>query len=177
MPDLFAKTALAGVKPLALAGCSLAEAALGPITSIACFPGTAEAVAARLNGFPAPNTCLTGPLRLWTGPDQAFLVGEAAPDLGALAAVTDQTGGWAALRLDGPGAEAVLARLYPLDLRATAFPIGSCVRAPLGHMQSVLARMEGQGFLILVFRSMARTAWHEIEEAMQKLAARAAAGV
>jgi sarcosine oxidase subunit gamma len=40
-------------------------------------------------------------------------------------------------------------------------------------MQMILMR-DADSFLILVFRSMARTAWHEIEEAMQILAARKA---
>jgi len=44
-------------------------------------------------------------------------------------------------------------------------------------MQSVLLRTGAETFLILVFRSMARTAWAEIAEAMQHLAARARAGV
>jgi hypothetical protein len=43
-------------------------------------------------------------------------------------------------------------------------------------MQSVLIR-EADSFLILVFRSMARTAWHEIEAALHALDARATAGV
>jgi heterotetrameric sarcosine oxidase gamma subunit len=77
---------------------------------------------------------LEAPLRVWTGPDQAFLIGAPAPDLTGLAAVTDQSGGWAALQLQGPGAEAVLMRLFPLDLRARAFAPGHAARAPLGHM-------------------------------------------
>lgn len=173
MPELIAKSALAGLAPVTLAKTTLSEAALGPITSIACFPGKLEAVTARLGAFPAPNE-VKGAL-IWSGPEQAFLLGP-APDLAGLAAVTDQTGGWAALRLSGPNAEAALMRLYPLDLRTAHFAPGTCARAPLGHMQSVLVR-EAEGFLILVFRSMARTAWHEVETALHLLDARATAGV
>mgnify|MGYP003900798831 CR=1 FL=1 len=104
-----------------------------------------------------------------------FILTAALPsDLAGLAAVTDQSGGWAALRLSGPHAADALMRLYPLDLRAAHFPKDTCARAPLGHMQSILIAEEA-GFLILIFRSMARTAWHEIEAAMQALTARAAA--
>ena len=39
MPELIAKTALNGPKPLTLAGTTLAELDPGPITSIALFPG------------------------------------------------------------------------------------------------------------------------------------------
>lgn len=168
MPELIAKTALSG-QSTTHAGTTLAEVSLGPITSVACFPGQMAAVSAVLGPFPAPNTHANG--LCWTGPDQAFLMGRAAPDLTGLAAVTDQSGGWTALRLSGPLAVDVLARLVPLDLRPMT--PGQAARAPLGHMQMILMR-EADSFLILVFRSMARTAWGEIEEAMHMLAARKA---
>ena len=174
MPDLIAKTALQGRGPITLTGITLQEADPGPLTSIACFPGTLAEVTARLGGFPAPNSTL-GNL-IWTGPEQAFLIGQPAPDLTGIAAVTDQSGAWTALRLTGPQASAALMRLYPLDLRTAQFPQGTCARAPLGHMQSVLIR-EPDGFLILIFRSMARTAWHELETTLQALEARVTAGV
>ena len=177
MPELLAKSALAGQTPLTAGGATLSEALLGPITSIAAFPGGLAKLSKKIGGFPEPNRFLEAPMRVWTGPDQAFLIGSDAPDLTGLAAVTDQSGGWAALTLDGTGAEAVLMRLYPLDLRAKTLPQGHAARAPLGHMQSVLLRTGAETFLILVFRSMARTAWAEIAEAMQHLAARARAGV
>lgn len=177
MPELIAKSALAGRPALIAGGVTLSEAALGPITSIAAFPGQMAKVARKLKGFPDPGCLLQDPLRVWTGPDQAFLIGVAAPDLAGLAAVTDQSGGWAGLRLEGPGSEAALMRLYPLDLRAKSFAPGQAARAPLGHMQSVLMRTGAETFLILVFRSMARTAWTEITEVLHKLDARAAAGL
>jgi sarcosine oxidase subunit gamma len=43
-------------------------------------------------------------------------------------------------------------------------------------MSSILMRPGPQSFEMLVFRSMARTAWHEAEVAMRALAARAALG-
>lgn len=65
-------------------------------------------------------------------------------------------------------------RLVPLDLRPAAFPVGRAVRAPLGHMSAILIREPSDSILVLTFRSMARTAWHEIEVAMHSVAARAA---
>jgi heterotetrameric sarcosine oxidase gamma subunit len=177
VPELIAKTALSGQAPLTLAGVTLAEATLGPITSIAAFPGQEAATANALGGWPAPNRFIDAPIRVWTAPDQVFLIGAAAPDLTGLAATTDQTGGWAALRLDGPQAQAALARIYPLDLRPAAFAPGHAARAPFGHMQSVLLCLAPDSFLILVFRSMARTAWAEVAHVLQAMAARAAAGV
>ena len=165
MPELFAKSALQGQKPVTKAGVTLSEESLGQITSVACFPGKRELVAAQLGGFPGPGR-REGNL-LWTGPDQAFLLG-AAPDLTGLAATTDQTGGWAALRLAGD-CDKVLARLFPIDPRSLTE--GTCLRTPLGHMNAVLTR-DGQGVLILVCRSMARTAWDEVAHVMAMLQAR-----
>ena len=173
---------MAGRAALTLAGVTLAEADLGQITSVAPFMGQDKALAGALKAlglsFPAPNQVSSkGDVRLvWTGRDQAFLIGAAPQGLNGLAALTDQSDGWAALRLDGPGAGDVLARLYPLDLRAAAFPVGRVARAPLNHMSSILMRPGPQSFEMLVFRSMARTAWHEAEVAMRALAARAALG-
>ena len=173
---------MAGRAALTLAGVTLAEADLGQITSVAPFMGQDKALAMALKAlglsFPAPNQVSSkGGVRLvWTGRDQAFLIGAAPQGLDGLAALTDQSDGWAALRLDGPGAGDVLARLYPLDLRAAAFPVGRVARAPLNHMSSILMRPGPQSFEMLVFRSMARTAWHEAEVAMRALAARAALG-
>ncbi len=168
MPELIAKTALSG-QTVTHAGTTLSEVALGQITSVACFPGQLAAVTAALGAFPAPNTHGGG--LCWTGPEQAFVIGRPVPDLTGLAATTDQSGGWTALRLTGPLAVDTLMRLVPLDLRQMT--AGAAARAPLGHMQMVLLR-EADAFLILVFRSMARTAWHEIDTALNMCAARAA---
>lgn len=179
MPELIAKTALAGVKPLVIADTTLAEVDLGPITSVAMFPGQDKAVAKALKplglSFPAPNThAAKGDARIvWTSRDQAFLIGVPAPDFGAAAAVTDQSGGWAALSLTGPAAVEALARHVPIDLRLSAFPLGAAARTPLYHMSMVLLRTAPDAFLILCFRSMAKTGWHEIETALRSLAARA----
>ena len=170
MPNLIAKSALSGQGSAVHAGTTLAEVTLGCITSIAAFPGQQPAVATALGqAFPAPNTHANG--LCWTGPDQAFLIGRPAPDLAGLAAITDQSSGWAALRLTGSMAADALARHVPLDLARMA--PGQAARAPLGHMQMILMA-EQDGFLILVFRSMARTAWHEIAASLAMLAARAA---
>ena len=180
MPELIAKSALSGHAPLTLLGTTLAEGQAAPITSIAPFPGRIAQVNAALSplglAFPAPNTQAThGNTRLlWTGRDQAFLIGAQAPTgLANHAALTDQTDGWAILTLQGPAASDVLMRPVPLDLRATAFLVGRTARAPLNHMQAILTRTGQDALEIMVFRSMARTAWAELAEALEVLAARA----
>lgn len=178
MPELIAKPALE-TPPLTVGSTVLQPIDLGPITSIALFPGKAKAAEKALKplgmSFPAPNSFAEkATARLvWTGRDQAFLIGAETPELTGIAATTDQSGGWSALRLSGDHADAVLSRHVPLDLRPAAFPVGRAVRAPLGHMSAILMR-DNDGFLILTFRSMAQTAWHEIETAMRSVAARAA---
>ena len=176
MPELIAKPALDDA-PLSLGACRLEAVELGSITSIALFPGKEKAADKALKplglSFPAPNSLVqkAGAMLVWTGRDQAFLIGAEAPDLAGLAATTDQSGGWSALRLTGQKAVDVLMRHVPLDLRLAAFPVGRAVRVPLGHMSAVLIR-DAEGFLILTFRSMARTAWHELEVALRTVGAR-----
>jgi heterotetrameric sarcosine oxidase gamma subunit len=182
VPELIAKSPLSGTDPIAIGGLRLSERMLGPVTSIAIFPGQDKAVAKALKplglAFPAPNTFATvgDAVLVWTARNQAFLMGLQPPDAVQGAALTDQTGGWACLRLEGPTAADALMRLYPLDLRLQSFKQGTCARAPLNHMQSVLQRTAPYAFDMLVFRSMARTAWHEVEAAMKTLGARAALG-
>lgn len=179
MAELIAKTALAG-KKLVVAGTVLAEVDHGAVSSIAPYPGQSEAVGDALMplgfGFPVVNSfAVSGAAMIaWAGREQAFLIGADCPDLSGLAAVTDQSGGWVSLSLQGPFAVDALARYVPMDLRLAAFPVGTAARTPLYHMSMVLLRVAEDGFRLMLFRSMARTAWHEIEVALKTLAARAA---
>lgn len=177
MPELIAKSALEG-RSLNLGGVSLAEVDVGPITSVAVLPGGAKAVAKGLKALglamPEPNTFVEkkGLRIVWTGREQAFLIGAESPVLEG-AAVTDQSDGWAVLSLSGPAAADVLARLVPMDLRLSACPVGTALRSQLYHMNAVILRAGDYAFEIMVFRSMARTAWHELETATHMVAARA----
>ena len=177
MPELIAKMALDHA-PVTKAGVTLAVLDAGPITSVAMLPGGAKALAKGLKtlglGFPEPNRwAAKGAARIvWTGRDQAFLMGVPAPVLDG-AAVTDQTDGWAGLSLAGPGAVDALARLVAIDLRASTFPTGQAARVGLNHMSMILLRTGDEAFEIFVFRSMVRTAWNELAEVLDHLAARA----
>lgn len=177
MPELIAKSALEGQR-LTVGTVTLAEVDVGKVTSVAGFPGGAKAVAKGLKtlglAMPEPNTFVEkkGARIVWTGRDQAFLVGVVPTALEG-AAVTDQTDGWTVLGLSGTGAVDVLARLVPMDLRLAAFPVGRAVRTQLNHMNVVILRVSDYAFEIMAFRSMARTAWHEVETTMHMVAARA----
>jgi sarcosine oxidase subunit gamma len=152
---------------------------MGRILSVAPYPGCEAAVADHLGGFPAPEeTLAVGKGRLvWAGREQAFLFdagdndGDLSERLAGLAAVTDQSDGWAGLRLSGANAEEVLARLVPLDL--ALMPAGRSARSLLGHMPLLLIR-DAAGFELWSFRSMAGTMLHEVGAAMRAVAARSA---
>jgi heterotetrameric sarcosine oxidase gamma subunit len=175
---LLARTPAAGLLPLTVGTCTLSEREPGPVTAIAPFPGDGATAAQALQAatglaFPDPNrTAHAGDRRIvWSGHDQALVLGP-PPGPIAGAAVTDQSDGWALLVLEGAGAEAVLARLVPLDLRPAAFPQGTAARSLLNHMPLVVWRDGADAFALMTFRSMAATAVHELAEAMRHVHAR-----
>lgn len=182
MARLIETPALAGPLPAPDGRCRLTALPWAPIAAIAPFRGQEGAVAAALAplglAFPAPGQALAGAAGariLWAGRGTAFLIGAAPPPaLAGIAAVTDQSDGWAGLRLEGPDHAAVLARLVPLDLRPAAFPAGRAARAPLNHVPALFTRAGPEAVELWVFRSMAATAVHELETAMIRVAARAA---
>lgn len=177
MPDLIAKPAL-GLAPITRAGTTLAEADWTAVFSLAPFPGQEKKLNAGLKplglSFPKPGTWAekSGARIVWTGRDQAFLIGGPPPQ-GLPAAVTDQSDAWVTLTLSGPQARAALARLVPLDLRgATA---GQVARTALNHLPLILITEAPDAYRLMTFRSMAQTAWHELDEALSRIEARLAA--
>ncbi len=176
MASLIETDVLADLLPVARGAARLVAAAPTRITSVMPFRGQAGAVASALGklglGWPQAGNSLTaeGAAVLWTGRGQAFLLGADPAPLAGIAALTDQSDGWAVMRLEG-GAEAVLARLVPVDLRPAVFPLGKVARSGLNHMQAIFRRVP-EGIEIWVFRSMAATAVEELTGAMAKVAAR-----
>lgn len=144
------------------------------ITAIAPLPGQTEALACALGGFPAPGEVLDTTLRLvWVGRGQAFAFGEGLPEgLERHAALSDQSDGWAGAQLEGADAQAVLARLVAMDLRALAVP--SSVRTLLGHLPLLLVKQSETAFDLWTYRSMAGSLSHELDRAMRMVAARRA---
>lgn len=179
MPSLIEKTACDGLLPRTSGGMTLSELPFTQVTSVAPLGGKVRALSAALTdmglGWPGPGQSRrSGPATiLWAGRDQALLLGPDPAPLTGLAALTDQSDAWARLRLKGAGAEAVLARLVPLDLRLSVFAEGQVARSGLNHMMAVLLRSGADSFDILVFRSMAHSAVHELLQAMEAVAARA----
>ena len=179
MIDLTPQMPFAGLLPVSFGDTTLGELDLGHITSLSPYWGQENAANVALKaaygvGIPAPGraTGKTGARAIWSGQGQAFLLGP-APDI-ALAktcAITDQSDGWAVAELTGPNARNVLARLCPLDLRPSVFKRGHTARSLLGHMNAQITRTGADTYMLMVFRSMAATAAHEISEAMRSVTA------
>ena len=180
MVDLIAKSPCNGLLPITIGECQLSEVEAGVVTSIAPRKGQEKALSAVLKdahgmAFPAANraTGKQGARAVWFARGQAMLIGPApAATLGESAALTDQSDAWAVVRLEGAASEDVLARLVPIDLRASVFKRGHTARTQLMHMTASITRVGDQAFLILVFRSMAGTLVHDLETAMEGVAAR-----
>lgn len=179
MARLIAKGPLSGLLPFECGGLTLTESDAGPIFSLQPFVGKLAALSKALKkahgvGFPEPGVSVQGKEGrvLWSGREQAFLFAEADPGLSEHAAVTDQSDGWAMMALHGPQSHPVLARLCPLDLRLSSFPVNKVARSQLGHVSMLIHRTAPDGFAIMVMRSFAVTAVHDLSTAMKAVLAR-----
>lgn len=174
MARLIPLTPFDGLLPLTVGPWTVTEVEIDAMWSVAPLAGQDKAVSGALTtGFPAPNRMLTrdGARAIWTGPGQALVTGE-LPDLAGKAAVTDQSDAWAVARIEGEGAQEVLARLVPVDLDPAVFKRGHTARTLVGHMTASVTRVAPNAFEIMVMRSMAATLHHELDRAMTGVAAR-----
>ena len=96
------------------------------------------------------------------------LAAELSETIGDAAAVTDQSDGYAVLSLTGPRAAALLEKGVSLDLHDRVFVPGSAAVTSFAHLGVMLWRIENENgypaYEIAVFRSLARSLWHFIEE-------------
>jgi sarcosine oxidase subunit gamma len=178
--ELVAKSPLDGMATVKIGTVTVSEETLGHLTTLAVYNGKDRAVSTALkaaHGMPAPGpnraTGKEGARALWFGHRMILLAGpEPDPKLASLAAMTDQSDAWVAVRLDGAEAVDVLARLTPIDLRASVFKRGHTARTDLQHMMASITRLGEASFLILCFRSFADTLVHDLRTAMEGVAAR-----
>ena len=93
---------------------------------------------------------------------------ELSEALGDAAAVTDQSDGYATMRLTGPRAAGVLEKGISIDLHDRVFPTGYAAVTSCAHLGIIFWRLEDANshpvYEIAVFRSLARSLWHFIEE-------------
>lgn len=178
MLELTAKSACDGLLPKTIGGVTLSEIVFDAITSVAPLGGQETAVSDALKAqmgaaFPKPNrTTGTAKKRaVFSGRGQALVLGPKLDPI-AGAAMTDQTDAWACVVLEGEAARDVLARLVPIDLRPDVFKTGHAARTLLMHLNVVLMRTGADRYGIMAFRSMAKTLVHDLETAMEAVAAR-----
>ena len=106
------------------------------------------------------------------GADQAFVLFTCAtPDaepkiaakLDGAAYTTDQTDGWCALEISGPGARRALERICPVDLHPEVFKVNGVARTIMEHMGSIIARTGEDTYLLLSASSSAKSFLHAVE--------------
>lgn len=133
-----------------LGGLRLAEVAWRPVASVQPFRGRQGEVEAVTGALPGPGGASVAALALAL--DQWLVEGEAAElaaRLAGLAAVTDQSDGWAWLRLVGEGAEAAVSRLANFDPEAPDCAGPFARRTALARCPAVVARRAAGGPLEL----------------------------
>jgi sarcosine oxidase subunit gamma len=118
-------------------------------------------------GLPAPGRAFEAgnAAALWIAPTTAMILAPTprlAPLLGAIApavaAVLDQSGGFAVLRVAGPMASATLAKGCRLDLDARVFAGGRVARSLIAQVPAILYRPGGDaGFDVIVPATFARS--------------------
>ncbi len=169
----------AGLLPIAVGNYKLSEVPFTRMTLLSPYKGKEKQLGLALfkaHGmqFAAPNRS-TGKMDakcVWFGQGQAMLVGPTpAKSLAKSAAVVDQSDSWAVVRLQGAGAADVLARLTSIDLRPAVFKRGHTARSELRHMMVSITRVGVDAFEIMAFASMAATLVHDLQDAMESVAA------
>lgn len=136
------------------------------VVSVVALPNRVDAVGTMLSD--------TWPEQLRViGPGDWLLVGahldQALPKalksrLSGDALVTDQSSGRTVLRLSGPNARAILAKLTPLDLDSDVFEQGRSATALFAHVSATIALIDGEVFEICLMRSFALFAFEELME-------------
>lgn len=92
-----------------------------------------------------------------------------ADEIGAAASVSDQSAGYAVLRLSGPKVVENLAKIIPVDLHPRAFKPGDVASTVASHIGVTLWRSEDAPdgspvFYVAVFRSFAAGFWQALAE-------------
>jgi sarcosine oxidase subunit gamma len=190
--DLTEKSPCDGALPIAVNGTALSEVDLGPLTLLSPWRdrerGMGDALKAA-HGVTWPDVGRATGGRavdrqnnraIWFGLGQVLLAGPTPQaDLADHGAMVDQSDAWTCLQLDGDNSADVLARLVPVDMRATVFKRGHTARTELGHVQVSVTRLSNTAFLILGPRSMAGSLVHDlrcaIKDVMEDLMVAAAA--
>ena len=92
--------------------------------------------------------------------DNAWAV-RLAHDLAGLAAVTDQSDGYAVMQVSGDKARAALAKGVTIDLHPRAFRPGDIAVTQIAHIGAIFWQVDDRPtYEIAIFRSLAGSFWH-----------------
>jgi methylglutamate dehydrogenase subunit D len=113
-----------------------------------------------------------------TGPDTWLAIADPAPvdwihalreRLDGVASVSDQSGGYAVLRIAGPDARRILQRGLPIDLHPSRFGPGSAAVTVSGHIGIVCWQTDSSSaFEVATFRSFSASFRRWLEWACQQ---------
>lgn len=128
-------------------------------------------------GIAAPATPLAvsgqGATLIWSGPDQFLVLSprggaldKARQTFAGLASLSEQSDARSLLRVSGPRARDMLAKVCSLDLHPKAFPVGTAANTFIDHTAVNLWRAADDGgdavFQLLIFGTFAESLWHTL---------------
>jgi sarcosine oxidase subunit gamma len=142
--------------------------------------GAAEQACKQAYGKAAPASPQAieadGALLVWSGPDQFLLLsarksGRSAMDaarsaFAGIASLSEQSDGRSLIRVSGPRARDMLAKVCSLDLHPAVFPVGTAAATSIDHTSVNLWRgPDASGaavFHLLVFATFAESLWRTL---------------
>jgi len=112
-------------------------------------------------------------LLIWSGPDQFLVLAPRGPAIertrtafANIASLSEQSDGRSLIRISGPRARDMLAKVCSLDLHPQAFPVGAAAATSIDHTSVNLWRGEDSSgeavFYLLVFATFAESLWHTL---------------
>ncbi|MFU0503832.1 sarcosine oxidase subunit gamma [Pseudaminobacter sp. NGMCC 1.201702] len=127
-----------------------------------------------------PNTVAAGKsVLIWSGPDQVMALSARGTSIrpldtmreafAGIASLSDQSDGRCMVRVSGPRARDLLAKLSSIDLHDSVFPVGAAAATSIDHTAVNLwreadAKDGSPTYSILFFSSFADSLWHTITD-------------
>ena len=154
------------------AGVALGEEFFDFTAEIAAFPGFEEEVAklirkseARIEGSLSFQIAQNRWLTAGSAKFRAALENGVS---GAQGTFVDLSHGRSAISVSGRKAEWVLSKLFAVDFREAAFPVGAGLATMHHDIFAQICRTGPEGFTVFVYRSFTRSFWHALQRAAEE---------